>query len=168
MKTFEKADRELAEGNLWRAKEILEGSLHNLGYDPELYERLGIVLLRMGDLPAAGRFLFLSGVRKGEYEQAIDIYKKRYSAAGVHQFFSTFPHNARLATLSRYPERVQKELKDLGVPEDLRKFVNRVRSQSVSQKDSFVWLIFLSIAVLVIGLLIAGIVKVVELLELLL
>jgi hypothetical protein len=50
MKTFEKADRALAEGSLWRAREILEGSIPNLGYNLQLYERLGLVLLREQNL----------------------------------------------------------------------------------------------------------------------
>ena len=42
-------DAALAEGKLWRAKEILQGNLGTRGYDLELYERLGQVLLEMGD-----------------------------------------------------------------------------------------------------------------------
>ena len=50
---FDRAERERTGGRLWRAREILEGSLPILGYDVELYERLGVVLLEMGDLPRA-------------------------------------------------------------------------------------------------------------------
>ncbi|MDQ3686198.1 MAG: hypothetical protein M3430_11450 [Acidobacteriota bacterium] len=64
MRTLEKAERELAQGNLWRAKEILQGSVSDAGYNIELFEKYGIVLLKMGDLPEAGKFLFLSGVSK--------------------------------------------------------------------------------------------------------
>jgi tetratricopeptide (TPR) repeat protein len=119
MKTFEKADRALAEGSLWRAREILEGSIPNLGYNLQLYERLGLVLLRMGDMPRAGRFLFLSGARKPEYEEAVALYRNRYAAGGVYQLLATFPHNARLASLSDYPATVASTLRDLGLPENL-------------------------------------------------
>ena len=78
MRTLEKAEKEIAQGNLWRAKEILQGSIPNAGYNVELFEKLGIVLLKMGDLPEAGKFLFLSGIRKPEYGQAIGIFLRKH------------------------------------------------------------------------------------------
>jgi hypothetical protein len=149
MRTFERADRALEEGKLWRAKEILEGSLPNHGYDPQLYERLGIVLLRMGDLPRAGMFLFLSGVRKDAYLEPIEIYKQRYSAGDGNRLRSSFPRNARLASLSEYPEPIASELRGLGLKRE--RHSGRLK--------------WLAIAALVIGLLVAGIVKVLELLR---
>ena len=65
MNVIETAEREMSNGNLWRAKEILHKS--------EIYEKLGNVLLQMSDLAEAGKYLFLSGVRKPEYEKAIKI-----------------------------------------------------------------------------------------------
>jgi hypothetical protein len=40
MRALEKAEKEIAQGNLWRAKEILQGSIPNAGYDVELFEKL--------------------------------------------------------------------------------------------------------------------------------
>lgn len=45
------------------------GSVGSGSFDPVLYEQLGQALLRMGDDVQAGRFLFLSGVRRPEYRR---------------------------------------------------------------------------------------------------
>ena len=58
MSFFEEADQELAVGNAWRAKEILHRSIKYSGYDVQLFEKLGIVLLQMNDLAEAGKYLF--------------------------------------------------------------------------------------------------------------
>jgi hypothetical protein len=121
MRTIEKARAEIEQGRLWRAKEMLQGSLGNFGYNLELYEEYGKVLLLMGDLPSAGKFLFLSGVRKPEYEQAIGIYLTRHRGRPA-QLFSTFPRTARLIVLSTYPKPVEEDLRRLGFPNNLSLF----------------------------------------------
>ena len=158
MRAFEKADKEVSEGNLWRAKEILQGSIPNAGYDRDLFERLGTVLLIMGDLPEAGRFLFLSGRRKPEYEQAIGIFLKKYGKnwSGLLQ---TFPRVARLSKLSGYPEVVRRELEQLGVPGVLKKepiFSSRY-SETLKSKV-IAWLVVCSI----LAVMLLGIIKLVE------
>lgn len=67
----------LSRGELWRAKEILQGAIATLKYDPLLYEQYGLILFQMGDLVEAGKYLFLSGQVKEEYETAINLYLKR-------------------------------------------------------------------------------------------
>src|SRR5262245_8259364 len=95
MRTIERAQAEIERGRLWRAREILQGSIRTLGYNLELYEEYGRLSLRMGDAPEAGRFLFLSGARKPEYEEAIHLYLEKHgqSPAGL---FRSFPQKARL------------------------------------------------------------------------
>ena len=56
--SYDRVDRAIAEGKLWRAKEILEGRLGTPNFDRELLLRYGKVLLAMGDLIVAGRVLF--------------------------------------------------------------------------------------------------------------
>ena len=116
---LEKAEQELSAGNLWRAKEILQGSLPSAGYNVELFEKLGVVLLRMGDLPDAGKFLFLSGVSKPEYEKAISIFLRKYGKR-PYNFLQTLPHTARLSKISEYPEAVAAKLRELNLPEILK------------------------------------------------
>src|ERR1043165_2825126 len=106
MRAFENADQEVSKGNLWRAREILQGSIPNAGYNCDLFEKLGTVLLAMGDLPEAGRFLFLSDRRKPEYEQAIRIFLKKYGK-NWRSLLQTFPRVARLSKLSNYPDGVR-------------------------------------------------------------
>lgn len=121
---YERVDDAVAEGRLWRAREILEGNLGQLGYDLDLYERLGQVLLQMGDTMAAGRFLFLSGRRCRRYEKAIDLYLDRYTTKAPGNLLGTFPQAARLARVDDYPEAVREELCGLGLAhrvEELKK-----------------------------------------------
>jgi hypothetical protein len=119
MGDFVKAEKERALGNLWRAKEILSGSIPNSGYDCELFEKLGIVLLEMGDLPEAGRFLFLSGRRMETYDEAIQIFLSKHSN-NPRSLFASFPRVAKLVARADYPDTVRARLKELGFPEHLR------------------------------------------------
>lgn len=119
MRAIEHANEELRAGRPWRAKEILEGSLRHAGYDVELFEKLGVVLLTMGDLPQAGRYLFLSGCRDAKYDEAIRIFISRHGK-DVRGFYQTFPRVAKLNSLSEYPEPLRDELKKLGLPEVLK------------------------------------------------
>ena len=119
MRALEHADKELAQGRLWRAKEILQSTIPNAGYDPELFERLGLVLLKMGDLREAGRYLFLSGRRESEYEESIGLFLARYQT-NPRTLYATFPRVAKLAARTDYPEPLTGELKQLGFPDLLR------------------------------------------------
>ena len=119
MTNLEQARGEARIGRLWRAKEILGGALPKVGYDLELYEAYGQVLLQMHDDLEAGRFLFLSGVRKPEYEEAISLYLERHGHNGWQPLVGTFPHRARLAELHDYPETVRTELSQIGSPDTL-------------------------------------------------
>jgi len=160
MRTVETAQQESVKGNLWRAREILQGSIPNAGYDCELFERLGIVLLRMGDLPEAGRFLFLSGRREPLYNQAIQIFLRKHRK-DFRDLFATFPRPAKLPTLSEYPESVRLELKKLGFPEVLRNKdgANVTAGQEGGRFDTVIILLILGSTLV---LLLLGVVKVIE------
>jgi hypothetical protein len=106
----------LAVGQLWRAKEILSGRVGSGVFDPELYERLGQVLLRMGDDLEAGRYLFLSGVRRAEYQASIDLYTQRHIKRRRRDLLATFPAAVRRLRWSDLPISVQEELVEAGVP----------------------------------------------------
>lgn len=162
MRTLEKADKELAEGNLWRAKEILQGSIPNAGYNPELFEKLGIVLLKMGDLPEAGKFLFLSGERRPEYEEAINIFLRKVGKNIPHDLFRAFPHKAQLLALSEYPVSVAQKLRELGFPETLKVQGGRVVSLSESGSNAALWVTCLVVVLIVGALIVLGIIKLKE------
>jgi hypothetical protein len=74
-----RVSREIAAKRLWRAKEILQGALSTFGYDTDLYEQYGQLLLLMGDDVEAGKYFFLSGVRKPEYREAIALFVNRHA-----------------------------------------------------------------------------------------
>jgi hypothetical protein len=116
---FDRAEQAVRQGKLWRAKEALQGGIRARGYDQELFERLGLVLLQMGDLVEAGRYLFLSGRRTPSYEDSISLYLRRFARANPLQLYRTFPRAARLKNRQDYPSPLNTELERLGVPEEL-------------------------------------------------
>jgi hypothetical protein len=161
MRTLERAQEQVAKGNLWRAKEILRGSINNVGYDAKLFEALGAVLLKMSDLPEAGRFLFLSAARQPEYEQAIEVFLRRHRCAHWRDFFNVFPRRARLATLSEYPDRLAEELRQFGFPERLQD-PKRFAAIPEKVKERLLWATCLSIVLVLGALLILGVIKLKE------
>jgi len=117
---FRRVDEALARGQVWRAKEILRGNIGQRPYDPELYRRYGRLLLKLGDLPEAGKYLFLSCDRSEDCSEAIDVYLDRFGRHGLGALYSTFPSRARLSRRSDYPEPLRSELTKLLFPEKLR------------------------------------------------
>lgn len=107
----------LDRGELWRAKEILQGRIGGGPYDPLLYEQYGAVLLEMRDLREAGKYLFLGGSWRPEYQQAIALYLDRHRSG--RSLLGTFPARAREIPRDRFPETVRAELSARGVPEKL-------------------------------------------------
>lgn len=154
------ADREIAAGNLWRAKEILHGQIKYSAYNVALFEKLGVVLLQMNDLAEAGKYLFLSGVRKPEYEEAIGIFLKKYEGK-PHNLFHPFPRSAKLSKISDYPETVATYLRELGFTDGLET-VHGVTPTSVGSGGKIALVVFLLIVLAIIILLILGIVKLFE------
>jgi hypothetical protein len=158
MQTIVNAENEVAKGNLWRAKEILQGSIPNAGYDCDLFEKLGIVLLIMGDLPEAGRFLFLAGNRKPEYDEAIGIFLKKHNK-NWRVLLHAFPRVARLSSLAEYPVCVGSELANCGFPAVIRNDANPGSSDSESLSSDLVgWLIIGSL----LFVMFLGTIKVIE------
>jgi hypothetical protein len=162
---LDKARQEIEQGNLWRAKEILQGAIGRENYDAQLFEMMGIVFLRMGDLPEAGRFLFLSGVRNPEYREAIELFLSRHRRKELPEFIYLFPRKARLRTVSEYPHEVAQVLRDMGFPEVLKHEDGRIYGPSQTGKDIGGWLTCGPIAVAVIVLIILGIIKLLEIIR---
>ncbi len=116
MNVLRRAEREISNGRLWRAREILENSLGHSGYKAEIYEKLGTILLEMQDLAQAGKYLFLSGVSKPEYQEAVGIFFQKYENK-PRNLFRSFPRSAKLRKISEYPKSVADKLRELGLPE---------------------------------------------------
>ena len=112
-------DEAVQKGEAWRAKEILRGNIASGSYDSQLYERYGMLLMDLGELVEAGKYLFLSGRRRPEYERAIDVYLSRHPADRPDVLYHSFPSAARFGEhqLSRYPLEVRRTLEERGLPE---------------------------------------------------
>ena len=114
--TIDKVAEAIAAGQLWRAKEILSGRVRSRSFDPDLFEELGRVLLKMGDELEAGRFLLLSGKRRPEYQDAIGLFFQRYSRAGWQNMLASLPAAVRACSWSELPQQLRADLEAAGVP----------------------------------------------------
>lgn len=137
----------MAAGRLWRAKEILQGRLRTAGYDAALYERYGNVLRQMGDLPEAGKYLFLSGTRRPEYRESIRIYLDRHGKT-LRTLHDTFPACVRRTGAASYPEGVLTDLQAAGW--SLRDL--KIASRKDAPADSPRWDLLVGIAIAVVFL----------------
>jgi hypothetical protein len=114
----------------------------------------------MRDLPEAGRYLFLSGRAKPEYQKAVEIFLRRYGK-NWRTLWQTFPHQAKLSKLAEYPDEVGRQLRDFGFPDVLKsEVISNSRDAQVTQ-SIVVWLIVVS----VLALLVLGVIKVVEIVK---
>jgi hypothetical protein len=98
----------------WRAKEILQGAVSGR-FDPAEFEQLGQVLLAMGDKLEAGKYLFLSGTRRPEYAESIQLFLERFGRSDPKRLPQTFPRVARLERSEDYPLEVSIKLAELGI-----------------------------------------------------
>jgi hypothetical protein len=114
----------------------------------------------MSDLAEAGKYLFLSGVRKPDYEKAIGIFLQKYKDK-PQNLFHPFPRSAKLPKISDYPDIVAKELRELGYHEELNNDVI-YPSQSQGNTGKLALIIFLFVVFVIIVLIILGVIKLFE------
>jgi hypothetical protein len=86
-------------------------------FDPKTAEQLGALLLKMGDDIQAGRYLFVSGVRRPEYQASIDMFRRRQSRAGWRSLLGALPGTVKRCVWSEIPAVVRLELHQAGVPQ---------------------------------------------------
>lgn len=164
-RNLDNAQRELDNGNLWRAKEILQGAVGSeRTYDVELFEMMGAVLLRMSDLLEAGKYLFLSGIRRPEYLESIEIFLSRHRRKHPRDFIAHLPRSARLRTLSDYPDDVARVLREMGFPENLKHQETKTYLPQ-TRKDTLLWITCGTIALVILLLLILGAMKFLEIIK---
>src|SRR5215204_5701962 len=119
---------------------------------------IGIVFLRMGDLPEAGRFLFLSGMRRPEYLEPIELFLAKHRRREPPDFLYLLPRKARLRTLSDYPYEVGEVLRQMGFPEVLKDKDGKVYVPEAGL-GKVERVACGTIAVITVGLIILGVIK---------
>lgn len=87
-------DAELADGRLWRARELLAARVAASNFDPELFRRYAAVLHAMGDQDEAGRFYMLAGERSGTEGLLADQFIRR-RALPLPELWAAMPEAAR-------------------------------------------------------------------------
>ena len=111
---LKRAEAERTAGRAWRAKEILRGALATRA-EPELLEHYGRLLNSLGERYEAGKYLFLSGARTPEYEDAIQVFLTRTAARRDADLVQLFPAAVRRLPFEQLPAQVQDDLKARGV-----------------------------------------------------
>lgn len=125
----------ISAGEHWKAKEKLQGRLAQSGYDTELLEQYGNVLLSMHDKLEAGKYLFLSGERSPAYSENIELYLKRYAGKDSNYIFNTFPKNVQKSTYEQYPETVKSDLASLKMqPKEIKERASKSYESAKSDK----------------------------------
>jgi hypothetical protein len=110
-----KVEAHIQTRHIWRAKELLRGAIGSGQIDPRILERYGQVLESVGDRIEAGKYLFLSGVRRPDYQPSIQLFLTRHSRSGPRSLVAQFPTRIKCRPLSELPPQVIGELADLGV-----------------------------------------------------
>ena len=112
-------ETEIAAGRAWRAKEMLQGAISSKSYvlEPDLLEAYGALLDSLGDRFEAGKYLFLSGKRSLQYEEAISLYLQRTRRTHVNDMIAGFPAALRHHGLGHLPDSVRQELARRGAEE---------------------------------------------------
>jgi hypothetical protein len=104
-------------GELWRAKQLVGGRISSSNrYDTDLYEQYGVILMRMGDLVLAGKYLFLSGRRSPEYAAAIALYVRQHGRGGWRTMVGTFPNAVRKIPVDELPQPLRDDFGDFQAP----------------------------------------------------
>lgn len=109
--------KRIAAGELWRAKECLQGRLRGGKLDLAACEQLGAVLLVMGDVKWAGQLLLLSGSQRAEFRPVIEAYLERSGERPWTELVAHFPRAARHTPLEELPIAVRDLLKRRGLPD---------------------------------------------------
>jgi hypothetical protein len=110
-----RVEARLESGGVWRAKEMLRGTIRSGRSEATLSERYGQLLESVGDRLEAGKYLFLSGVRRPQYDSSLQPFVKRHSRGGAKSLVAQLPTSVRRRPLHELPPTVIAELTSLGV-----------------------------------------------------
>ena len=83
-------DTELAEGRVWRSRELLAARVSTSDFNPDLFRRYAAVLHAMGDQDEAGRFYMLAGANAGTEGLLADQFLQR-RAQPLNELWAAMP-----------------------------------------------------------------------------
>lgn len=101
---LQRARADIETGRLWKARDRLQGYLRHAPADQRALHLLGDVCYRMGDLPLAGRYFYLTDRSGGDVDAAVGAFQEREGskpvglihALGVHGPIEMFPTAVQL------------------------------------------------------------------------
>lgn len=133
----------------------MQGRIASEPFHPELFEAPGRVLLAMGDQFEAGRYLFVSGIRKPDYQYAIDTFLYRFANTSASQLHASLPSRARVVPVIDLPSAVVQEFEARGLSAKSlqREVEKRRRPEALSRRGQLTAGI---IGVTILGVLILG------------
>lgn len=114
MSAVERANRDIADGNHWLARQRLESHLSSSGYDAGQLARLGEIAYAMHDAFNAGRFWLTSTAEGLQVDEAIAVFM-RHNRNDAKTVATSLSRAARLANIDSYPPIVQARLRRLGL-----------------------------------------------------
>lgn len=119
--TLSRVEEEIANGRLWRAKEILGSSISNYGYSRPILFQLATVLHDMGDKVESGKYFLLSVDSPNETQlSAIELFLSRHPTQGYVELLRNLQSKLRLKKRDDYPTHLKNHLEAMGAPKLLR------------------------------------------------
>lgn len=162
MSAIERAEQDVADGDLGMARQRLESYLQTQGYCDDVLRRLGRICQDMKDPCAAGRFWLLSGEDSPEARQAIELFIRR-AQANPGQVFSQLPSNVLTVPKEKFPDVVRTRLEHYDLAERFdtrRKRHARNRTGTARWSDKLISAVLTAMAVLMFISLIVGVITV--------
>lgn len=71
---FTKVDLLIKDGRIFRAKQVLDGMSGKSGYHPDIFRKLGDVLMALNEPKQAAKFYFYSGARDPQINGLVEGY----------------------------------------------------------------------------------------------
>jgi hypothetical protein len=133
-----RVETHLEAGRVWRAKEILRGTISGGRADVAILEAYGRLLVSVGDVVEAGKYLYLSGIRAPAYAEPIALFTQRHAKRRGKDFVMQFPTVVRRQPFAALPVIVQDDLRQRGVTPDMLG-TGAPRPRSNPPVSSLVW-----------------------------
>ena len=107
----------------------------------------------MHDDAEAGKYLFLSGERKEEYIEPINIFLNKYRNKNRNQMFYTFPRMIKSTCFEELPQALKKEMLKVGVHAWKPRKIQKRSIDKPSSDVTFNIFLFVLVLVFLIGIL---------------